>query len=72
MAIVHITASADADLDRLAEFPDIGAPRPKLGSLTRVGIVLPYVAIYEHKEDVVTVLRVLHGRRKITARLIRL
>jgi len=99
MAVVQITASADADLadivsdltaksgistaeryaagfdalfDRLAEYPDIGAPRPKLGAHTRIGIVPPYVAIYEHKGDIVTVLRVLHGRRNITARLIRL
>ena len=98
MAIVEITASADADLadivtdlaakagvavaeryaaafdalfNRLAEYPDIGAPRPRLGPYTRIGIISPYIAIYDHKDDLVTVLRVLHGHRKITAKLLR-
>ncbi|MGO9173471.1 MAG: type II toxin-antitoxin system RelE/ParE family toxin [Rhodomicrobium sp.] len=65
-------AGFDVLFDRLADFPDIGAPRPKLGPHTRIGIVPPYVAVYDHKDDLVTVLRVLHGRRNITARLIRL
>lgn len=61
----------DALFDRLGEFPGIGAPRPKLGPHARIGIVPPYVAIYDHEGDTVTVLRVLHGRRNITAKLIR-
>ncbi len=62
----------DALYDRLAEHPDSGAPRPGLGTDIRIGIVLPYIVIYRHHEadDIVTVLRVLHGRRNITAKLI--
>lgn len=56
---------------RLAEYPDIGAPRPRLGPYTRIGIISPYIAIYDHKDDLVTVLQVLHGHRKITAKLLR-
>jgi plasmid stabilization system protein ParE len=33
--------------------------------------VLPYIVIYNHEEDTVTVLRVLHGKRNITRDLIR-
>jgi plasmid stabilization system protein ParE len=50
-------------ISRLTEFPDLGPPRPRLGRGVRIRIVAPSVAIYEHKNDTVTVLRVLHGRR---------
>ena len=51
----------------LADFPGIGAPRPSLGAQTRRH-VRPYVIIYDYIEDdeEVTVLRILHGSRKIT------
>jgi plasmid stabilization system protein ParE len=73
---IHIAAKYTALFeklyDRLAEHPDSGAPRPGLGKDIRIGIVLPYIVIYRHHqaEDVVTVLRVVHGRRNITAKLI--
>ena len=57
--------------DRLAQFPGSGAPRPKLGKHTRIGIVSPFVVIYDFKQDKVLVLRVVHGRRKITRKLAR-
>jgi toxin ParE1/3/4 len=58
--------------DRLADHPDIGAPRPKLGPGVRIGIVMPYIVIYEHNpsDDTVMILRVVHGRRDITVRLL--
>jgi toxin ParE1/3/4 len=54
--------------DRLAEYPDSGAPRASLGRDIRIGVVSPYVVIYRHREadDTVTVLRIIHGRRNIT------
>lgn len=55
---------------RLADFPASGPPRPALGLKTRIAIVLPYIVIYDHEDDVVTVLRVLHGKRNITRDLI--
>jgi toxin ParE1/3/4 len=66
------TALFERLYDRLAEHPDSGAPRPVLGTDIRIGIVLPYIVIYRHHEadDVVTVLRIVHGRRKIAATLI--
>jgi toxin ParE1/3/4 len=58
--------------DRLADHPDSGSARPILGPNIRVGIVFPYIVIYEHVEaaDIVTVLRIVHGRRKITRKLL--
>jgi toxin ParE1/3/4 len=58
--------------DRLARYPHSGAPRAILGKNIRVGIVFPYIVISRHSniDDTVTVLRVLHGRRNITAKSI--
>jgi len=53
----------------LAEFPASEAPRPKLGVAARIKLVHPYVVIYDHHDDTVTVLRVLHGHRDITIEL---
>lgn len=57
----------------LAEFPDSGAPRPKIGPRIRIGIVHPYIVIYRHTEadGAVRVLRIVYGRRKITGKLLR-
>jgi toxin ParE1/3/4 len=56
---------------RLADFPASGPPRLALGPKTRILIVLPYIIVYDHDDDDVTVLRVLHGKRNITRDLIR-
>jgi plasmid stabilization system protein ParE len=56
---------------RLAHVPAGGPPRRALGPKTRIAIVLPYIVIYDHEDDAVTVVRVLHGRRNITRDLIR-
>jgi toxin ParE1/3/4 len=58
--------------ERLADFPESGAPRPKLGPDVRIGIVSPYIAIYRYDEtsNSVIVLRIVHGRRKITGKLL--
>lgn len=60
----------DAAYDRLADFPGIGPRRPALGLRTRIWVVRPYVMIYEHADDVVTVLRILHGKRDISRNLL--
>ena len=60
-------------LDQLAAFPGSGAPRPRLGRDIRIAIVTPYIFIYRYvmESGQVTVLRVVHGRRKITRRLLK-
>jgi toxin ParE1/3/4 len=58
--------------ERLADHPDSGAPRPTLGQNVRIGVVAPYIVIYRHDETngIVNVLRIVHGRRRITAKMI--
>lgn len=60
-------------LARLRNFPESGSPRPALGARTRIAIVQPYLLIYDYTrgDDVLTLLRVLHGRRNITPVLLR-
>ncbi len=62
----------DRLLARLMAFPAIGARRPALGQDVRIGIVSPYVVIYDYdaNADTVTVLRIVHGRRDISRRLL--
>ncbi len=66
-------ASFERLFDRLAAQPSSGAPRPHFGAHVRVGLVLPYVIFYRYRpgSDVVGVIRVLHGSRNITRRLLR-
>jgi hypothetical protein len=42
-----------------------------LGRHIRIGVVTPYIVIYELEPDHVMVLPIVDGRRKITRRLIR-
>src|SRR5215469_2893564 len=57
--------------DRLAAHPDMYATRPKLGRKIRAAVVWPYLVIYEHtSRDVVNVLRILHGGRRLTPGLL--
>jgi toxin ParE1/3/4 len=72
----NVARRYDAEFDtlyrRLERFPESGAPRPALGALVRIGIVSPYNVIHEYvaADDVVTVMRLLHGRRRITRRML--
>ena len=43
--------------DNLADFPESGAPRSKIGAKIRIGVVSPYVVIYRHTEDIITICR---------------
>jgi toxin ParE1/3/4 len=58
--------------DRLTDHPASGAPRPAIGPHIRIGVVSPYIVIYEHDapQDTVTVFRIVHGRRKITGKML--
>jgi toxin ParE1/3/4 len=60
-------------LTNLVAFPGIGTLRPALGPDTRIGIVRPYILIYDYAAvtDTLTLLRIVHGKRNITAQLIR-
>ena len=66
-------ADFDKIYDRLEMFPQSGAPRPALGRHVRICVVSPYVILYEYLEadDAVMVLRLVHGRRRITRKTVR-
>ncbi len=54
-------------IKRLQDYPEIGSPRPVLGPTSRAAVVAPYLVIYDYESNLntVTVLRILHGKRKI-------
>lgn len=54
----------------IAEHPDIGAMRPRLGESVRIGVVKPYIIFYSHDGAAIRVMRILHGRRRITRKMI--
>jgi toxin ParE1/3/4 len=66
-------ASFEALYARLAAHPGSGAPRPAIGRRVRIGVVSPYVVIYEHRmaSDTVVIFRIVLGRRRITGELLR-
>jgi plasmid stabilization system protein ParE len=59
--------------ERIVDMPLSGSPRPALGDRVRIGVVAPYVLVYEYDavRDEVTLLRVLHGRRNVSRLLTR-
>lgn len=67
------SSSFESLYERLTAHPDSGAPRPALGPHVRIGIVAPFVVIYRHvaDDDVVAIIRIVHGSRRITRRLLR-
>src|SRR5688572_13986108 len=62
----------DAAVDRIAALPHSGSPRRQYGPDVRVVIVDPYLIFYEADSSGgdVRVLRILHGSRNITVKLI--
>ena len=59
--------------ERLQRFPDCGARRPAISPFARIGVVPPYLVIYEFdpaSAGPVTIQRIVHGRRKITGRML--
>ena len=57
---------------RWRSYPGIGAPRPEFGPVTRMSVISPYLLFYDGGPDSgdVVVLRVLDGRRDLTAEII--
>lgn len=55
---------------RLGQFPLLGMKVPELGDSIRRWVVSPYIIIYTVDALGLTVLRVVHGRRKITPELL--
>ena len=66
-------ADFEAIYERLTVHPESGPTRPTVGRHVRIGIVSPYILLYEHDRasDTVTIFRIVHGKRKITGKLLR-
>jgi plasmid stabilization system protein ParE len=58
----------------LMDFPATGAMRPRLASDMRIWVIAPYVVFYRFAidDDTVRVLRILHGRRNVTKRSLKI
>jgi toxin ParE1/3/4 len=73
----NVAARYNADFgrlyERLADHPKSGAPRPRLGKHVRICVVSPYTLFYEYSEadDTVMIMRIAHGRRKISRKFLR-
>jgi toxin ParE1/3/4 len=63
----------DAAIAGLEDMPGTAAPRPALGPNMRITVVKPYLIIHEHErgDEELYVLRVVHGRRNITAEILK-
>ena len=51
-------------VSRLSRFPQLGRPGKKAGTRELVIAGLPYLAVYRVHENVVELLRILHGARR--------
>jgi toxin ParE1/3/4 len=49
----------------LARFPEIGRSRPEIAPNLRSTLVHPYVIFYRFEDDLVQILRILHGKRDL-------
>jgi toxin ParE1/3/4 len=58
-------------LEGLVAFPRMGRRRPRFGSDVRSWAFPPYVAFYRQSGDDVEIIRIVHGRRKLTRALLR-
>jgi toxin ParE1/3/4 len=65
----HMVERIARATDRLASFPESGAPRPELGPGARSLLVGKYVVLYRVGADSVDIVRVVHGAREFTGLL---
>ncbi|MGZ3305308.1 MAG: type II toxin-antitoxin system RelE/ParE family toxin [Asticcacaulis sp.] len=65
--------SLDALYEHISNYPESCPRRPRLDPEARIGIVSPYVVLYTYSEayDTATIIRVVHGARRITRKLLR-
>jgi toxin ParE1/3/4 len=58
-------------IEHLADYPQLGRRRPYFGQDVRSWAFPPYVAFYRQIAFDVEIIRVVHGRRRITRSLLR-
>jgi toxin ParE1/3/4 len=54
----------------LAEVPLSGVARPDLGTDVRMSVVRPYLILYRPTRSGVRILRVVHGARRLSRRMV--
>ncbi len=71
--VVKYAQDFDKLYDHLALYPESCPRRPRLAPTARIAIVSPYVVLYVYSatDDTVTIVRVVHGHRRITRKLFR-
>ncbi len=52
-------------LERLAQFPEIGSPKPEIAPSARILVEGNYVILHEVVGDTVEIVRVVHGARDL-------
>lgn len=57
-------------LQTLAEFPEVGRKRSQLASGLRSWPLTPWIALYRIADDGIEIIRILHGRRRITRKVV--
>jgi toxin ParE1/3/4 len=69
----RFNAEIEVLYERLADYPECCQAHPNLGANVRVSVAPPYLLIYRHAKgsETVQIVRILHGSRKITRRLLR-
>lgn len=68
-AAIAFAQKFEGIFDRIAAYPEVYPLRPSLGARIRIAAVWPYVVLYRYDQPrgTATILRLLHGRRDITA-----
>ena len=66
----RVVTGMEQSLSNLAYFPEMVRKRGALGAGLRSWSLKPYIAFYHVTLEVVVILRVLHGRRRLTRKLL--
>lgn len=64
-AASRVYEAISATADRLKDFPAMGHPGRLSGTRELSVLSLPYVIVYQHDADVVTILAIFHGARDL-------
>jgi toxin ParE1/3/4 len=62
----NFLARLRASLEKLPDFPRLGRQRPRFGRGVRSWAYAPYIAFYRATGEGVEIIRIIHGRRRIT------
>ena len=64
-AAERIEVSIRNKIARLADFPEMGSPRPDIAPTARMLVAGNYLVLYETADDGVVIVRVVHGARNL-------